>query len=263
MKSKNIRLAMFVVLILIISALFAGCLEDPVWMPKSDTATPTEMPATAVSTLEVTATPALTATAIIPYTPTPSPTPTAEPSPPSTPAATPAPTPTSAPPTPPDILGLPPEDLGAANYTEASDQIAYISANLGSDLPLVQEYCAYITGKSMSMDGQTDIIFDYVEWLSDPEATVAYLEDHPGADASDYEFIEQIGYIRNVDPTTVVLHTSPDTRYFLNRPLMTSQVGEVDYDEFRDWLFPLAHDAFVVVCEVDGVIARVEWIFMP
>jgi hypothetical protein len=153
--------------------------------------------------------------------------------------------------------------MGAAYYTDASDQINYISNHLGSDNPFVQEYCAYITGKSMSMDGQTDIVFDYVEWLSDPEATTAYLEDNPGAAPEDYEFIQYVGYIRNVDPATVVLHTSTETRYYLNRPLMTSQIGEVDYDEFRDWLFTLTDDAFVVVCEVDGIIARVEWIYMP
>ena len=234
---------------LIIPALFAGCLNDPSWMPKSETPTPTvTQTPTPVYTTEPTATP--------------TPTPTAEPTP--TPTATPEPTPTPTPvPTVPAISALPTEDMGAAYYDEASDQISYISNHLGSDLPGVNEYCAYITGKSMRMDGQTDIIFDYVEWLSDPEATAAYLEDHPGAAPEDYEFIGQIGYIRNEDPDTVVLHTSDDSRFFLNRPLYTSQIGEVDYDEFRDWLFPLTENAFVIVCEVDGVIARVEWIYMP
>ena len=241
---------------MIIAAVFTGCLNDPPWMPKSDTPTPT-----------VTPTPTMVYTTTPSDTPTPEPTPTATPTPeltptpvPSTPVPSPSPTPE---PTVPAIAALPTEDMGAAYYDEASDQISYISNHLGSDLPGVSEYCAYITGKSMRMDGQTDIIFDYVEWLSDPEATTAYLEDHPGAAPEDYEFIEQIGYIRNTDPDTVVLHTSEDSRYFLNRPLYTSQIGEVDYDEFRDWLFPLTENAFVIVCEVDGVIARVEWIYMP
>lgn len=35
---------------------------------------------------------------------------------------------------------------------------------------IIQGQCAYITGMSMSMDGQTDITFDYVDWLSGNEA---------------------------------------------------------------------------------------------
>ncbi len=245
MYKYKLKITSLIMTVLLTTIIFTGCLIDPA----SDTATPTEEP-------EGTMTAAPETTIAF------SPTPTSEPTPTLVPTATPAPTPTPMP-TPPDFASLPTEDLGAANYTEASDQLAYISANLGSDIPYVEEYCAYIEGKSMAMDGQTDIVFNYVEWLSNPEATAAYLEDHLGASPDDYEFIEYVGYIRDVDPGPVVLRTSPDTRYFLNRPLLTSQIGEVDYDEFRDWLFPFTDDAFVIVCVVDGVVARVEWIYMP
>jgi hypothetical protein len=261
MKKKIARAALAAV-ILTAAVLLSGCLEDPAWMPETETPTPTFASAEPEETAATApaGSPSAETTAEASDTPTPEPTPTPTEAPTDTPTPPPTPTPE---PTPPAIGDLPPEDLGAANYTEASDQLTYINANLGSDLPHVQEYLAYIEGKSMCMDGQTDIVFNYVEWLSNPEATTAYLEDHPGADPEDYEFIEQIGYIRDEDPATVVLHTSPDTRYFLNRPLYTSQIGEVDYDDFRDWLFPLTDPAFVIVCEVDGIVARVEWIYMP
>ena len=257
MKVKNMRFSMIISMILIAAALLSGCLKDPNWMPSDVAPTPTITPppeSSETAPTSSTAAPTTEPTAVPTDTPTQEPTATLEPTP--EPTATPEPT-------PPSITALPSDDLGAANYTDASDQISYIFANLGSNQPHVEEYCAYIKGQSMSMDGQTDIIFDYVEWLSDPEATTAYLEDHPGADPEDYEFIQEIGYIRNTEPDTVTLHTSPDTRYYLNRPEFTSQIGEVDYDEFRDWLFTLSYDPLVIVCEVDGIIARVEWVYMP
>ncbi len=255
-----LKLSSTVIIIVALTLLFTSCLEDPSWMPSS-TDTPSTSESADVTSEETTS--ATDATTPVPTeapTDTPSPTPELIATP--EPTATASPTPTPAP-TPPELSALPTDDMGAAYYTEASNQIGYISDNLGSNQPYVEEYCAYIVGKSMSMDGQTDIVFDYVEWLSNPEATTAYLEDHPGASPEDYEFIEYVGYIRNIDPEATVLHTSPETRYFLNRPLYTSQIGEVDYDDFRDWLFTLTEDAFVIVCEVDGVIARVEWIYLP
>ncbi len=264
MNKPYLKLSSAILLILAFTMLLTGCLNDPSWLPSSTTA-PLETESEAATQEESesaaepeSSTPAPTDTPAPADTPSPTPEPTltAEP----TPTASPTPTPA---PTPPSIAALPTDDMGAAYYTEANDQLSYISSSLGSSQPYVQEYLAYIVGKSMRMDGQTDIVFDYVVWLSDPEATEAYLEDHPGASPEDYEFIQYVGYIRNEDPDTVVLPTSAETRYFLNRPLYTSQIGEVDYDEFRDWLFPLTEDAFVIVCEVDGVIARVEWIYMP
>lgn len=219
--------------------------------------TPTPVPNSETDNVAATITPIpeITSTQLI--TPTPTLAPTAESTATPTIAITTPPQPTVI-----AIGDLPPEDIGAAHYTNAGDQIGYISSNIGSDIDDVEERCAYITGASMRMDGQTDILFDYVDWLSNPEARDQYLIDFPSATSDDLEILDQIGYIRNVNPRIRSFETSTQSRYFLIIP-MTSTIGEVNYDDFRDWLFATTDTKFVIVCTVDGVIARVEAIYMP
>lgn len=259
---SKLKLPMVIILIVL---LISGCGFLPQPAEESPTPTETAVP-TAAPTTEPTAepTPTATSTSTPTTTPTAAPTtePTAEPTPSPTPTPVPTPIPTPAP-TPPEFGDLPPEDMGAVYYTEAYEQIEYISAHIGSDLPFVEERLAYITGQSMAMDGQTDIMFDYVDWLTDPEATTQYLIDFPSPDPSMLETIEYIGYIRNVNPSIRTFRTSTQSRFFLNSPSMTSSIGEVNYNDFRTWLFTTTESRFVIVCTIDGVIARVEWIYLP
>jgi len=92
----------------------------------------------------------------------------------------------------------------------------------------------------MRMDGQTDITFDYVAWLTGDQARIQYLIDNPGATSDDLELIDESGYIRNVSHTSGTFSTSPDTQYFLPTPDDIAVNAEVSYDVFRDRMFPAA-----------------------
>lgn len=134
-----------------------------------------------------------------------------------------------------------------------------------------EESCAYITGMSMRMDGETDITFDYVEWLSGSAAEQKYLEDHPGATEEDMEAegLYEIGYIRNVNDELRTFHTTPDTKYFLPDAEDMSVNAEVGCDEFRDRMFPAARNGvdeylkFVNVKAQGEAIISVEWLYLP
>lgn len=133
------------------------------------------------------------------------------------------------------------------------------------------ESCSYITAMSMCMDGQTDITFDFVDWLSGGEAEEKYLEDHPGATEEDMEAdgLYEIGYIRNVNTKLRTFRTTPDTRYFLPNEMDMGINDEVSYDEFRDKMFPAVESGvddyltFVNVCYTGEEITKIEWLYLP
>lgn len=137
--------------------------------------------------------------------------------------------------------------------------------------PQSEESCAYITAMSMRMDGQTDITFDFVDWLSGDEALEKYLEDHPDASEEEIEGegIYEAGYIRNVDNTPRTFHTTPGTAYFLPDSMDMGVNIEVGYDEFRDRMFPAVdmgvdeYLTFVMVTVKGEEIISVEWLYTP
>jgi len=122
---------------------------------------------------------------------------------------------------------------------------------------------------SMRMDGQTDITFDYVDWLSGDEARKMYLEDHPGATEEELEDtgLLEIGYIRNVNPRLRTYPTGEDTAYFLPDPENIARNVPVSYETFLDTMFPAVDEdsylTFVKVRVEDGVIASIEWLYTP
>jgi len=134
-----------------------------------------------------------------------------------------------------------------------------------------EESCAFITGMSMRMDGQTDITFDYVDWLSGDEARDMYLEDHPGATEEEMEGegLYEIGYIRNVNPRLRTYPTGDNTEYYLPDPGDIAMNVQVSYDTFLDRMFPAVDDGvdeyltFVRVRVADGVIESIEWLYRP
>jgi len=132
-----------------------------------------------------------------------------------------------------------------------------------------EESCAYITAMSMGMDGQTDITFDYVDWLYGEDARTQYLEDYPDTEEEALEIIEEIGYIRNMNPKLRTYRTGPDTRYFLPRPEDLGHIVEVDYDTFRERMFPAVEGiedtylTFVKVYVAGETIQQIEWLYTP
>jgi len=132
-----------------------------------------------------------------------------------------------------------------------------------------EESCAYITAMSMAMDGQTDITFDYVDWLYGEEARTRYLEDYPDAEEEALEIIENIGYIRNMNPMLRTYRTREDTLYFLPGPEDLGNIVEVDYDTFRDRMFPAVEGTrdtyltFVKVYVAGETIDKIEWLYTP
>lgn len=135
--------------------------------------------------------------------------------------------------------------------------------------PEPAESCAYITAMSMSMDGQTDITFDYVDWLYGEDAREKYLEDYPDAEEDALEIIGQIGYIRNNNTTLRTYRTGPDTRYYLPQEEDLGIIMEVDYDTFRDRMFPAVEGTgdtyltFVKVYVAGETIQAIEWLYTP
>lgn len=135
--------------------------------------------------------------------------------------------------------------------------------------PETEESCAYITAMSMGMDGQTDISFDYVDWLYGEEARTRYLEDYPDSDEDALEIIENIGYIRNMNTMLRTYRTGPDTRYFLPDEEDLALIVEVTYDTFRDRMFPAAEGTgdtyltFVKVYVAGETIQKIEWLYTP
>ena len=135
--------------------------------------------------------------------------------------------------------------------------------------PEAEESCAYITAMSMAMDGQTDITFDYVDWLYGEQARTQYLADYPDAEEEALEIIENIGYIRNMNPQLRTFRTGPDTRYFLPEPEDLGNIVEVDYDAFRDRMFPAVEGiedtylTFVKVYVAGETIQKIEWLYTP
>lgn len=134
-----------------------------------------------------------------------------------------------------------------------------------------EESCAYITAMSMRMDGQTDMTFDYVGWLSGGEAKEKYLEDHPGATEEEMEGegLFETGYIRNVSDTLRTFHTTAETKYYLPDEMDMGVNVEVGYDEFRDKMFPAVdmgvdeYLTFVKVKVKGEEILSVEWLYTP
>lgn len=121
------------------------------------------------------------------------------------------------------------------------------------------------------MDGETDITFDFVNWLGGDEAVNQYLEDHPGATEEDMEAegIYEVGYIRNVNTLLRTFHTTPDTRYFLPDEMEMGTNDEVDYIEFRDRMLPAVtgvedeYLTFVKVYYTGEEVTKIEWLYMP
>lgn len=130
---------------------------------------------------------------------------------------------------------------------------------------------AYITGLSMRTDGQTDIIFDFVDWFTGNDADEQFRMDHPGAKEEDIENagVNEIGYIRNESEALHTYHTGPATKYFLPSEDDPAVNAEVSYDGFRDRMFPAVEsgvDAFLkfVKISVDGdTIVKLEWNYLP
>ncbi len=136
--------------------------------------------------------------------------------------------------------------------------------------PAAQNSCAYITGISMRNDGQTDIVFDFVDWLSGKEAEKKYKEDHPGASAQEIaDAVEEIGYIRNVNKKLRTFHTSADTKYYLPDPDDLSTNVQVSYNNFRARMFPAVNNGvdeyltFVRVTALGDTISKIEWLYTP
>lgn len=136
-------------------------------------------------------------------------------------------------------------------------------------VPEAEERCAYITAMSMDMDGRTDITFDYVDWLFGEDARTQYLADYPDAEEDTLAIIGEIGYIRNMNTELRTFQTGPDTRYFLPEPEDLGRIGEVDYDTFRDRMFPAAEGiedtylTFVKVYVAGETIQKIEWLYTP
>ncbi len=135
----------------------------------------------------------------------------------------------------------------------------------------IEESCAFITGMSMRMDGQTDITLDYVDWLSGDEARAAYLEDYPGATEEEMEGegLFEIGYIRNINPKLRTYPAGDETQYYLPDPDNIAENVPVSYEEFLGRMFPAvdegedAYLTFVRVRVQDGTIQSIEWLYLP
>lgn len=168
-----------------------------------------------------------------------------------------------------------PSVSASAGGEETESPSAPASAEAGTADPgegdAVEESCAFITGMSMRMDGQTDITFDYVDWLSGDEAREKYMEDHPGATEEEMEGagLYEIGYIRNVNPKLRTYPTGGDTEYYLPDPADIARNIPVGYETFLDRMFPAVDEGedtyltFVRVRVSDGVIASIEWLYRP
>jgi hypothetical protein len=132
-----------------------------------------------------------------------------------------------------------------------------------------EDSCAYITAISMAMDGQTDITFDYVDWFYGTEAREKYLTDYPDAEEDILIIIEEIGYIRNTDAELRTYRTGADTQYFLPEPEDLGLISEVDYDTFRNRMFPAVEGTgdtyltFVKVYVAGETIQKIEWLYTP
>ncbi len=169
----------------------------------------------------------------------------------------------------------------ASPHTSADDELADATdepadATDEPDVPdetaaAVEESCAYITDLSMRMDGQTDITFDYVDWLTGDKAVEKYLEDHPGAteEVMEAEGLYVIGYIRNKNDKLRTFRTTPDTKYLLPSAGDMSVNVEVGHDEFRDRMFPAVENGvdeylkFVRVKVQGEAIISIEWLYLP
>ncbi len=140
-----------------------------------------------------------------------------------------------------------------------------------SEMTAAGESPAYITALTMRSDGQADITFDFVEWLSGDEAKVKYLEDHPGAteEETEGEGIYEMGYIRNISGALRTLRTTSGTKYFLPDALDMSENIEVGYDEFKSKMLQAIdmgideHLTFVNVSFMGEEILKIEWLYTP
>lgn len=128
---------------------------------------------------------------------------------------------------------------------------------------------AYITKWSMRMDGQTDLAFDYVDWLMGKDAADKYIKDNPGTSEQDaLEATEEMGYIRNTNPQERWFTTTKDTEYFMPESLSSVKPIKVSYDEFRNVMLPAIDDSdwaytFVKVTVLGESIVKIEWVYLP
>lgn len=128
---------------------------------------------------------------------------------------------------------------------------------------------AYITNWGMRMDGQTDLAFDYVDWLTGKKAVEAYMLDNPGISQEDAESdVEEYGYIRNSNPQLRWFHTTEDTTYYMPDEIMSATPVKVNYDAFRNKMIPAIESnetwiTFVKVTISGESIVKIEWTYLP
>ncbi len=128
---------------------------------------------------------------------------------------------------------------------------------------------AYITNWGMRMDGQTDLAFDYVDWLTGKKALEKYMQDHPGISQEDAQNdVEEYGYVRNVNPQLRWFTTTEKTVYYMPDEIMSAKPIKVNYDSFRNKMIPAIENnetwiTFVKVIVSGDSIVKIEWTYLP
>ena len=130
---------------------------------------------------------------------------------------------------------------------------------------------AYVKSLTARPDGQADIAFDFVDWLTGDAAKAQYALDHPGAtdDDMDNANIFEVGYIRNISPAAFTYHTGPDTQYFLPGSDDSSTNVQVDFTAFCSRMTaalaggPTANLTFVKISADGDTIVKIEWNYLP
>lgn len=180
----------------------------------------------------------------------PTPPPAASTAPPATPAPTLAPTATAAP-APSSAAALIREDTPIASATDVRD--------------------ANIVSVKARSDGQVDITFDFVDWLSGDTAKAQYLLDNPGATDDEMEDagLMEVGYIRDKSHATFAYHTGPSTQFLLPTADNPAVNAPVAFSEFKSRMDACLagsgeDDLKFVKISVDGdTIVKIEYNYRP
>ena len=128
---------------------------------------------------------------------------------------------------------------------------------------------AYIVKRGEGTGGQTNLAFDFVDWLHGTEAVNKFMQDNPGISKKDAEReVEEFGYIRNVNPKLRWFSTTKDTVFLMPDDSMSVEPIEVTYQAFKDKMLPAidANDTsltFVEVTVSGESITKIEWVYHP
>ena len=132
-----------------------------------------------------------------------------------------------------------------------------------------ETFYAYITAWRGDMAAYQSFAFDYVDWLTGPEAVEKYMQDHPGvSQAEAQDEVEEYGYIRNADTAVGWFMPTDSTEYYIRDESTHDSSISVDYQGFRAAMIPALDDndtvrTFVKVTVSGENFTRVEWVFHP